>query len=192
MNNVQQPIVMSYQRNKEQKIEDIQTAFTELINTQGYEKTTIRQIAKKAENSVGIIYHYYPHGKPSIAAAIYEKNLRETIPPYNYETNSEKIDEALRSHLRNHRENKELYKAFDQAILADHDVFEAVKRNRRQILLEYAEENGHPVDLVDVWLKRYNVIDAVIHRHLYITPVCDSDKELIQLLHKIYESIDDS
>jgi len=187
MNNVQQPIAMSYQRDKEQKKTDIQQAFTELINSNGYDKTTIRQIAKKADISVGIIYHYYPQGKPSIAATIYEKNLRETITPYS--SNTDNIDEMLRNHLKSHRENSELYKAFDQAILADHGVFEAIKKDRRQIMIEYLEEKGSPVELVDGWLTTYNVIDAVIHKHLYINPVCETDSELVNLLNTIYTAI---
>ncbi|MCW4013932.1 MAG: TetR/AcrR family transcriptional regulator [Candidatus Bathyarchaeota archaeon] len=186
MNNVQQQVAMSYQRDKEQKKTDIQQAFTELINTNGYDKTTIRQIAKKADISVGIIYHYYPQGKPSIAAAIYEKNLRETIPPYGL---TENIDEVLRNHIQSHRENSEMYKAFDQAILADHDVFESIKRDRRQIMMEYLEEKDLPVELLDRWLTTYNVIDAVIHKHLYINSVCEKDPELINLLRTIYSAI---
>jgi AcrR family transcriptional regulator len=180
---------MSYRRNKEQKITDIQKAFTELINTQGYEKTTIRQIAKKAENSVGIIYRYYPEGKPSIAAAIYEENIRRTTASFEYGVESDKIDEILINHLQVHKENIELYKAFDQAILADHDIFESVKRNRKKILLEHAEEQGHSIESVDMWLKTYNIIDAVIHRHLYIEKVCETDKELLKILNDIYNVV---
>ncbi|MCB2172512.1 TetR/AcrR family transcriptional regulator [archaeon] len=187
MNNVQQPIAMSYQRDKEQKKTDIQQAFTELINSNGYDKTTIRQITKKADISIGIIYHYYPQGKTSIAAAIYEKNLRETMPQYGFDTDN--IEEMLRNHLKSHIENSELYKAFDQAILADHEVFESIKKERRQIMIEYLEENDSSIELVDRWLTTYNVIDAVIHKHLYINPVCETDTELINLLHIIYTAI---
>ena len=181
---------MSYKRDKEQKIEDIKKSYTELINRQGYEKTTIRQIATKAENSVGIIYHYFPHGKPSIAAAIYEDNIRQITALYECGTESDRIDKILKNHLVSHRENFELYRAFDQAILADSDVFESVKKKRRDILLEYALDQGFSVESVSNWLRIYNVIDALIHRHLYIEKVCDSETEFLDLLNSVFKSID--
>lgn len=53
-----------FQRDKDRKIADIQSAFTELINTTGYDKVTIRQIAKKAGISVGIITITTPRENP--------------------------------------------------------------------------------------------------------------------------------
>jgi AcrR family transcriptional regulator len=192
MNNVQQLFVMSYRRNKDQKIADIKKGFTEVINQQGYDKTTIRQIAEKAETSVGIIYRYFPEGKPSIAASIYEDNLRGTLLPYGFQEGYESVEEQLQSHLNTHRENVELYKAFDQAILANHDVFVSIKRDRKEIMREYATKKGFLEENVDQWLINYNVIDAVIHRHLYIDTICDSDDKLINILHSIYDAVTNS
>jgi AcrR family transcriptional regulator len=189
MNNVQQKHAMrTFQRNKDQKITDIQEAFTELINTIGYEKTTIRQIASRADISVGIIYRYFPQGKPSIAAALYEKNLRANISHFAIEPDKEILDKILRNHLKSHNENKAMYKAFDQAILSNQDVFESAKKDRKTLLKEYVRENKIPGENVDRWLTSYNVIDAIIHRHLFINNVCENDEKLIQLLFKIVES----
>jgi AcrR family transcriptional regulator len=178
-----------FQRDKDRKIADIQSAFTELINTTGYDKVTVRQIAKKAGISVGIIYHYYPKGKPSVAAAIYEENFLDTIRPYALETDRKELEKKFRDHLKNHRENIELFRAFDQAILTDQDVFASVKTDRKRLLKEYATENNYPIEKVDAWLVAYNVIDAIIHRHLYIEKICKSDEELVQLISSIYSSI---
>ena len=183
---------MSYRRDKDQKIADIKKAFTEVINNQGYDKTTIRQIAEKAETSVGIIYRYFPEGKPSVAAAIYEDNLRETLPPYGFLEDDAGIEEQLLGHLNTHRDNVELYKAFDQAILANYDVFGSIKRDRKEIMLGYAQDKGILSENVDQWLTIYNVIDAVIHRHLYIDSVCDSDTRLIHVLRSIYDAVNKS
>jgi AcrR family transcriptional regulator len=191
MNNVQQFVFMGqkYQRDKDQKIENIKRAFTQLINSKGYEKVTIRQIAKEAGTSVGIIYHYYPKGKPSIAAAIYEENLHEPIIIYKYEPDLKKLSQRIKNHLETHRVNFELYKAFDQAIISDQDVFSSVKIDRKKFLTEYAVDNNIPKEKVNSWLTTYNIIDALIHRHLYIDAVCASDQELINLIVKIYPSI---
>ena len=50
-------------RNKDAKIETITEATVLLIETKGYEKVTIRDIAESAGVSVGLIYKYFPGGK---------------------------------------------------------------------------------------------------------------------------------
>lgn len=65
------------QGDKERKIEDIKQAFIQLVTANGYETVSIRQIAKKVNVSVGLIYHYFPGGKPAIATTIYRESARE-------------------------------------------------------------------------------------------------------------------
>ncbi len=50
-------------RDKEAKIGAITEATRVLIETIGYERMTIRDIAEKADVSVGLIYKYFPGGK---------------------------------------------------------------------------------------------------------------------------------
>jgi hypothetical protein len=50
-------------RDKEAKIGSIIDATRKLIETMGYEKVTIRDIAEEADVSVGLIYKYFPGGK---------------------------------------------------------------------------------------------------------------------------------
>ena len=50
-------------RDKEAKIKAITEATVLLIETKGYEKVTIRDIAESAGVSVGLIYKYFPQGK---------------------------------------------------------------------------------------------------------------------------------
>lgn len=114
------------------------------------------------------------------------------MPPYGLLGDKASIEEQLRDHLNSHRENIELYKAFDQAILTNHDVFESIKRDRMEIMLGYAQEKGYPLEDVDQWLITYNVIDAVIHRHLYLDSVCDSDTRFIHVLQSIYDAVNNS
>jgi AcrR family transcriptional regulator len=55
-------------RDKEAKISAIIEATRRLIETVGYEKMTIRDIAEEADVSVGLIYKYFPGGKFEILA----------------------------------------------------------------------------------------------------------------------------
>jgi AcrR family transcriptional regulator len=47
-----------------------------LIRTKGYERTTLRAIAKKARVSVGLLYRYFPN-KQSLVLALYEERAAE-------------------------------------------------------------------------------------------------------------------
>src|SRR5208337_3839267 len=63
-------------RDKEAKIEAIIDATQSLISSMGYEKVTIRDIAEKADVSVGLIYKYFPGGKFDILVkGLADKNV---------------------------------------------------------------------------------------------------------------------
>lgn len=175
----------SFTRDTQQKIQSIHKAFTELINETGYENLTTRQIAKRAGISVGIIYHYFKEGKPAIAASLYEENLLNTIniSLITGYRNPDHRAQATR-HLELHQQNKELYRAFDQASLSHSDVFSGLKRKRDHVLSEHL---GDDVSLDDI-LRVYVTIDAVIHRHMYVEPLFDSDEKLIEYLSAIAET----
>jgi hypothetical protein len=42
---------------------------------------------------------------------------------------------------------------------------------------------------VDAWLIACGAVDAIVHRHLTIEPVCGSEKDLVRLLTVVYTSI---
>lgn len=177
------------ERDKEKKIQSIKHSFIDLISEFEYQELTIRQIARRAGTSVGTIYHYYPKGKQNILISIYEDDFRDTVFPYLIEADPEQMGERFRSHLNNHRENWMIYRAIDQAMIADRDSFKDLREERPRILTRYAEENGYPVDKIDSWLTAYNVIDAIIHRHLFVSKITRSDQSLVEMIQKIYTSI---
>jgi AcrR family transcriptional regulator len=177
------------ERDKEKKIHSIKQAFVDLISQFDYHEITMRQIAKRAEISVGIIYRYFPKGKQDILISIYENNFKETVFPYLVETESEQLGERFRSHLNNHRENWKFYRALDQAMIADRDSFKTLREDRSHLLRGYAEKNGYPVEKIEAWHTAYKVIDALIHRHLFMSKITQSDQKLVELIQKIYISI---
>ena len=176
-----------FKRDSEQKIQSIYKAFTELVNEEGYDNLTARQIAGRAGISVGTIYHYFKEGKPAIAAALYEKNLVETLDIENLTGSSLiGIRQQVKRHLQLHQQNKELYRAFDQAIYSHSDIFKGAKRKREEIL---AEQLGDPdPERIQGIMRVYSTVDAVIHRHLFVEPLFGSDTELVDYLTVIAES----
>ena len=177
------------ERDKDKKIQSIKQTLIDLISQFEYQDVTIRQIAKRAEISVGIIYHYFPKGKQDILITIYEDAFQETVFPYLIEPDAEQLEHHFRSHLNNHRENWKFYRALDQAMISDQESFKTIRDSRYEILKKYAEENGYPVEKTDSWLTAYNVIDAIIHRHLFVSKITRSEQKLVELIQKIYVSI---
>ncbi|MFX1452616.1 MAG: TetR/AcrR family transcriptional regulator, partial [Promethearchaeota archaeon] len=53
------PTKIRREREKEQRREDIIDAAEKLFLTQGFENTTMKQIANEAEYSKGTLYNYY-------------------------------------------------------------------------------------------------------------------------------------
>ena len=183
MNTVQQGSAMGkrFQRDREEKINSILRSFTTLVNRVGYDKVTIRQIANESEISVGIIYYYFPEGKPAIAARLYEENFLGTIAPdLTVEESPERLRQRIRSHLQAHREDMELYRAFDQAALSNQDLFQNLKRSRRDLLEAQSIMKQFSPNLVEAWLTSYTVIDALIHRHLFVEKIRETDEELVE------------
>uniref|UniRef100_UPI002458616A TetR/AcrR family transcriptional regulator n=1 Tax=Nocardia abscessus TaxID=120957 RepID=UPI002458616A len=78
--------------------ERLVTATAELMRTQGYAGTSVKQITVAARAPMGSLYHHFPEGKPQIAAAALRTSgaayiqllpllldphddLREAVPP---------------------------------------------------------------------------------------------------------------
>jgi AcrR family transcriptional regulator len=186
MNNVQQyRRVPKYTRNSEAKKEQILTAFADLVRKKGYPKITIRDIAEEAETSVGIIYRYYPAGKPEITSKLYESYLL-SITPSEIDTDSPgSLEDEIRRHLKMHADNAALYRAFDVANLENHDIFAGSKRTRDTVLSERYQdkEKMRRISL------NYAVVDALVHRHVLLERITETNEELVELLVRLVKGI---
>jgi len=187
-----------YVRDKEGKIHLIFETFAKLVNKNGYDKLSTRHIAKEAGISVGTIYHYFPGGKHSIASGFiehitYQIFNADMFKDVEESSLHEMFENLVRRHLKVHRENFEIHRAIDQAILANRGVFKrhimAVESNIHEVtnklkhLDVYADipENS----LFKILLLFHNLLEAIVHRHLFFNPVFDTDEELTSYLVNI-------
>jgi AcrR family transcriptional regulator len=169
-----------YTRDAEQKKELIFNAFTELANEVGYERLTTRNIAKRARVSIGTVYHHFKEGKAAIAAGLFERNLSLQMGYLK-----EDFRTQITRHLELHREYKELYRAFDQAIYAREDIFRGIKQKRDEVISEALEDSEVSFEV----FSRINAtLEAIIHRHLFIEPMFEKDGELIEYLVAMLEA----
>jgi AcrR family transcriptional regulator len=168
----------AYRRDAEAKKKRILDTFAGLVREKGYPTITIRDIADNAGVSVGIIYRYFPAGKPEVTSKLYENYLLTATPSEIDPDTPETLEKEIRRHIKTHRENAALYKAFDVANLEDHDIFAGSKRTRDAILAERYTDKKR---LGRISLN-YAIVDALVHRHVLLEQITETDEELVQLL----------
>ncbi len=132
-NKIDQGDGTSVKRNKEAKIISIQDATCMLIETRGYEKITIRDIAEAACVSIGLIYKYFPGGKFDILKEIgyrYTDELLMIEQPENVDFND--FPGYMRDVIKNMqqyiKDNSSLVKALTLAALLDGEIVGEVKK----------------------------------------------------------------
>jgi AcrR family transcriptional regulator len=191
----------SFSRNKEEKIRLIFETFANLVNRNGYDSLSTRHIAKAAGISVGTIYHYFPGGKHTIASRYIDLVTNELYDPNIFmklEMDLQGFFEALiRKYVIEHQKHLEIHRAIDQAILADPDVYlrnqEATKINIGRVVAKLRDEglyNSIPESVVqNSFILLFNVLEGLIHRHLFVYPLFDTDEELIAFLVKLIECV---
>jgi hypothetical protein len=91
------------------------------------------------------------------------------------------LQEEIRRHLKTHRENAALYRAFDVANLEDHDIFAGSKRTRDAVLAERYRDGNRRRRIA----LNYAIVDALVHRHVLLERITETDEELVQLLVKL-------
>jgi AcrR family transcriptional regulator len=188
-----------YVRDKEGKINLILETFEELVNRDGYDRLSTRHIAKAAGISVGTIYHYFPGGKHSIAMGFLERLTQGVFDPEMFVAARDEgsrmalYEGFIRGHIANHRENLEIHRALDQAILADEEVrrhnSEVIMTNLRAAAGELMQRglfsDAPRPEVAMRFLRNFKLIEAVTHRHLLVEPFFDSDDELVDFLSRI-------
>ena len=107
------------------------------------------------------------------------------------------LQNLVKKYLKIHRENLAIHRAIDQAILASPDVAENHRRsvitNLRTIVNELRNRNVY-TDLSEQethqrFLLFYNLMEAIIHRHLLIHPFFEHDDALEVFLVSILRNI---
>ena len=183
-------------RDKKGKNQLILDTFARLVNEEGYDSLSTRHIAKEAGISVGIIYHYFPGGKHSIAMSYMERLTQNIFDPEMFMNATD--DKSLKNlyqtfimnHLKSHRENLELHRAMDQAILADPKVREQnsmiIKKNLESATLQLIRlglfSADQSIQVLRNFLFNFQLIEAVIHRHMLFNPFFETDEELAEAL----------
>jgi len=121
-----------YERDKEAKIQRIISITKNLIEKNGYNNVSIRDIVKEAEVSIGLIYKYFPKGKIDILKHLSYQNMDEIFQinkhdKIDFEDFPGYMKETIQKMFELHKKNIKLIKAFTIAALMEDTILEDIE-----------------------------------------------------------------
>jgi AcrR family transcriptional regulator len=190
-----------YVRNKGQKVGNILASTKRLIEDEGYERVTIRDIAKESGVSVGLIYKYFPGGKPEIVREIGMRFVTELTAAgrpesVDFEDFSGFLKGFFTANLAYYRNNRRFLSALAIATITDQKIFEGfedVGEEKLEALTGFFSSfrgvdfsgKGEPWLFIAKWSDVTKSI--MLHHAIYPSPFKpgEDDEELVGLLVKI-------
>jgi AcrR family transcriptional regulator len=182
-------------RDKTAKIATIlQTAKT-LFKKQGYASTTTNQIAAEAGVSIGLLYKYFPDGKPDIARKSVEEIREVVLSEELAEAAPENAPDVLRRSLirfiKGHRQISSNVAAFEMAVLEDAETAELGKHlfnvGSDSVTSILSKLTGRAdSERLQKWGSIiFHIVDSVTHRQVLHEGLIVSDEELADALTRI-------
>jgi AcrR family transcriptional regulator len=179
-------------RDKEAKIQSIIQATRQLLERSDLSQLTIRDIAKEANVSIGLIYKYFPEGKPGIIKEIGLTTIHHFIDILENIDKNANFPDFLNSFIRGVLEqavrNKRLSRATTVMALTDIEVFKGYELINEQELKPLTDRiigfkgiqvQDNSLLFTAKWIDI--ILSAINHYTLYPTPF-ESDKEIITML----------
>lgn len=187
-----------YVRDRDGKVSSILSSTKRLIEDDWYENVNIRDIAKEAGVSVGLIYKYFPGGKPEIVREIGLQFVTELTAAgrpgsVNFDDFPAFLEGFFTANLAYYRSNRRFLSALMIATITDRKIFEGFENTGEEKLKAITgffgrfrgvdfSGKGEPWLFVAKWSDVTKSI--MLHHAVYPSPF-DSDEELVRLLVKI-------
>ena len=186
-------------RDKEGKITGIIEATASLIEANGYSNVTTRDIARAAGVSNGLVFKYFPGGKPEIVKEIVSRKFVLDILKIYMPDSAEFSDfqgylrKALYDSIGYARKHHEIYTALTIASLSDKKFFNGIEDT---IIIDdtamktfIGKFKGINLDgrknLQEFTTQWLEVINAMIMHHLFYPSAFETDEKLVDMLVEI-------
>ena len=189
----------------------IQTA-NKLVDKNGYANTSIIEIAKQADISVGTLYYHFPRGKIDILLALTreiaqdfkeEAKLLGFREGMDFSTIQEAMIYYLSMIIKLHKKYRLTLAAWESEVLANLDYYLKLReeidlekeipdemnlfiKEINQMIKKFPEEN---LNLKGKEKQFYVITQAIIHKYTYDNYGFSSDEELLKILIKIVLAI---
>ena len=183
-----------YERDKEAKIQRIIHSTKTLVENNGYNAVSIRDIAKEADVSIGLIYKYFPNGKFDILKQLSFKHMNNDFminqpEKINFADFPGYMRNVTKSMIEIHRKNAKLIKAFTVAALIEDKVLEDIKSIDAEDYLNisefFSEFDGVDIsdkDHVNLFTEWSLTIKSMIFYSTMFPAIFKDDESLIDLL----------
>ncbi|MFW9830114.1 MAG: TetR/AcrR family transcriptional regulator, partial [Candidatus Thorarchaeota archaeon] len=162
-------------------------------------KASTNKIAKKANISIGTLYHHFPEGKKDIIRKYFENSVEASVELNEFEKfDMYSITSVFRGFvsnvLRNHRENKAYQMAFRSAILSDETLAQTHKERVIEIstgIVDRLQERSdffkaiEKARLIRSFVFIYNIVNAIIYHHLVFMDLFENDEDLIDYVSNL-------
>ncbi len=167
----------------------------ELIVNKGYNAISAREIARKAEMSVGTLYHHFPNGKLSILYEIILSYGNKFIETFDFSKIGELSDPKILSDyllklIEQYRQFAPIIKGFEIELFTNKKVMNDLES------LMTSQETRFKKQFTDVILKFYpnikepeklfsiagRVINSLIYTHVIFENFYGTDEELVDIL----------
>ncbi|MFX0043429.1 MAG: TetR/AcrR family transcriptional regulator [Candidatus Hodarchaeota archaeon] len=179
-------------KTREENINLIKETTLKMIEEIGYPNTSTNEIARRSGVNIGLLYRYFPDGKPSILREIgisFVEKLN-VIPNIIIKDPVQFLNGLLMKLIKTHRERANILKAMTIEFLSNDKILEdavsllTIDRDYvnfyKKIFLQlgYSDQN----DLEEKCLIILHVIDSMIHRQVIMTEIVQSDELLAKHL----------
>jgi AcrR family transcriptional regulator len=185
-----------FERNKDSKITGLMENFLLLVEKKGFSAVKIIDIADRTGVSVGTVYRYFPEGKASMLRFILEGHFSEIADLGTFRDMDESnVDAALESmitrHIEAHRRRLPAHIAINQAILMNRELLTEYNTQLTDLFADLAPRIRAANAMLsavppEVFFERllliFDIMEAVIHRHLFIRNIKATDEELVDFL----------
>lgn len=189
-------------RNKPQKISRLKKATRKLIEQKGYLQVTNHGIAKDAGVSIGLLYKYFPRGKSDILKSIladFNVDLQKVLPMITKSNWELELKHLLEAFVTSHKENIELTKAMEIAMLSDQTVFQDSRAIAQEVISVIPVfENLFELGIIPRKMTKKEIIanstiiDLAIHHFVFYRNFPAKNEEefsdyLLSLTKKLFE-----
>lgn len=147
----------------------------QLFSEQGFERTTVKQLAQTAGMSPGLVYHYF-RSKDDVLRAIFHESVQQVQAAFaqaeSVEDPGERIERLVRASLAGVREHKRFWRLFN-GLRLDSRYVEVVFRDGmqwtatiRETMERYFREAGAAEPAVEAALL-FALIDGVTQHFVF-------------------------
>lgn len=186
-----------YERDKEAKIQRIIQSTKILVEDKGYSQVSIRDIAKEADVSIGLIYKYFPRGKIDVLKELSSQYMNEDFmmnqpDKIDFEDFPGYIREVIQNMVELHKKISKLIKAAATAALMEDEILEDIKTVKvedyaviPELFNKFRGVNISDKDAINVLTEWSLTVKSIIFYSIMFPTIFKDEESLMDMLVRL-------